>query len=121
MQMLARNPAAAYRRVELDARIEASSAADLTRICLEEAVAALVQASAAVERGLLPPREPLMRAQTIMLWLAGSVAPAHPLHASLKAFYGGLASQIGANILQADAAEIARIKNDINDLLEAAK
>lgn len=120
MMTLARNPAAAYRRVELDARIEASSAADLTRICLEEAVGALMQALTALERGLSAPREPLVRAQTIMVWLAGSVAPEHPLHASLKAFYGGLASQIAANFLQADAGAIARIRNDIRDLLEAA-
>ncbi len=32
MQMLSRNPAAIYRRIELDARIEASGGADLTRI-----------------------------------------------------------------------------------------
>lgn len=120
MMMLARNPAAAYRRVELDARIEASGAADLTRICLEEAVGALMQALTALERGLTAPREPLARAQTIMVWLAESVAPEHPLHASLKAFYGGLASQIAANFLQADAGAIARIKSDISDLLEAA-
>jgi flagellin-specific chaperone FliS len=120
MLTLARNPAAAYRRVGLDARIEASSAADLTRICLEEAVAALLQARTAAERGSLTVREPLVRAQTIMVWLAGSVAPEHPLHASLKAFYGGLASQIAANFQQADAGEIARIRNDISDLLEAA-
>lgn len=120
MQMLACNPAAAYRRVELDARIEASSAADLTRICLEEAAAALMQVLTAFERGLSAPREPLVRAQTIMLWLAGSVAEGHPLQASLKAFYGGLASQIGANILQADGSRIAAIQSDISDLLEAA-
>jgi hypothetical protein len=55
-----------------------------------------------------------------MLWLAKSVAPQHPLHASLTAFYGGLAGQIGANILQADAGELVRIQSDIRDLLVAA-
>lgn len=120
MQMLARNPAAAYRRVALDARIEASGGADLTRICLEEAVAALGQAHGAVVRGSLSVREPLVRAQTIMLWLAKSVAPEHPLGASLKAFYGGLAGQIGAQILQADARTLAELRKDIKDVLEAA-
>jgi hypothetical protein len=120
MQMLACNPAAAYRRVELDARIEASGRADLTRICLEEAEAGLGHALLAPGRSQTPPREPLERAQTIMLWLAQSVAPDHPLGASLKAFYGGLAAQIGANVLQPDAAELARIQRDIRDLLEAA-
>ena len=120
MQMLSQNPAAAYRRVALEARIEASGSADLTRICLEEAQAALGQALIALDRSLTPPREPLTRAQTIMLWLAQSVAPGHPLGSSLKAFYGGLAGQIGANLLQADAAFLARIQSDIRDILQAA-
>ncbi|WP_066526236.1 flagellar protein FliS [Erythrobacter sp. CCH5-A1] len=120
MQMLSRNPAAAYRRVTLEARIEASGSGDLTRICLEEAQAALGHALIALERGAPPPREPLTRAQTILLWLAKSVAPEHPLGASLKAFYGGLAGQLGAQILQADARMIAEIRMDISDLLEAA-
>ena len=120
MQMLSRNPAAAYRRVALDARIEASGSGDLTRICLEEAQAALGHALIALERGAPPPREPLMRAQTIMVWLAASVAPGHPLGASLKGFYGGLAGQVGAQIQQADARAIAEICKDISDVLEDA-
>ena len=52
MQMLSRNPAATYRRIALDARIEASGGADLTRICLDEAQAALGQVLIALDRGL---------------------------------------------------------------------
>lgn len=120
MQMLSRNPAAAYRRVALEARIEASGSADLTRICLEEAQAALGQALIALERTQAPPREPLIRARTILVWLAQSVAPEHPMQGALKAFYGGLASQIGANLQQADAAMLAGIRDDISDVLAAA-
>lgn len=120
MQLLSCNPAAAYRRVELDARIEAAGAADLTRICLEEAVAALGQALIALDRAQTVPREPLARAQTITLWLARSVAPDHPLHASLVTFYGGLAAQIASNFLRARPEEIARVRDDLKDLLAAA-
>ncbi|KPF63604.1 hypothetical protein [Porphyrobacter sp. AAP60] len=120
MLMLARNPAAAYRRVELDARIEASGSGDLTRICLEEAAGALGTALAALDRGLPVPSHPLARAQSILLWLAQSVAPAHPLSASLKAFYGGLAGRAGASILQPDAQALSEIQSDIRDLLAAA-
>jgi hypothetical protein len=120
MQMLNRNPAAAYRRVALEARIEASGSGDLTRICLEEARAALAQARGALVRGSSSGREPLVRAQTILLWLARSVAPEHPLGASLKAFYGGLAGQVGAQIQQADIRGIDEISRDISDVLEAA-
>jgi len=131
MQMFSQNPAAAYRRVALEARIEASGSADLTRICLEEAYTALGQALRAVEQPLpacsevIPRysrgyRDALSRAQTILLWLAQSVAPGHPLGASLTAFYGGLARQIGANCLQADARSLAEIQSDIRDILAAA-
>ena len=121
MMMLARNPAAAYRRVELDARIEASSAGELTRICLEEAIAALGQALLALGKDPAAiPREPLARAQSITVWLARSVAPEHPLHASLVTFYGGLASQISANLRQPSPAEIGQVRGDLNDLLAAA-
>lgn len=120
MQMPARNPAAAYRRVALEARIEASGGADLTRICLEEALGALGQALIALSRSQTPPSDPLNRAQTIMLWLAQSVAPDHPLRASLVTFYGGLAAQIGACLHRPDAATLERIRRDIGELLEAA-
>jgi hypothetical protein len=120
MQMHARNPAATYRRIELDARIEASGRADLTRICLEESLTGLGQVVAGFDRGLSPPVEPLARAQSIMVWLAQSVAKGHPLEASLKQFYGGLARQIGASILQPDAASLRRVMSDIKDLMEAA-
>lgn len=120
MQMPGRNPAAAYRRVALEARIEASGSADLTRICLEEVQVALGQAHGGIMRGSLSVREPLMRAQTIMLWLARSVAPGHPLETSLMAFYGGLAGQIGANLLSPDAEALARIRSDIREIIDAA-
>ncbi len=121
MQMLAQNPSAAYRRVELDARIEASDSGALTRICLEEAIAALGQALLALGRapGMVP-TDPLARAQGIALWLARSVAPQHPLHTSLVQFYGGLAAQIGANLLRADSTVIARVRGDLQDVLSAA-
>ncbi|MGY6550556.1 MAG: hypothetical protein ACXIT4_01535 [Erythrobacter sp.] len=121
MQMLCRNPAAAYRRVELDARIEAAGAADLTRICLEEAVAALGQALAALERQpARTPTEPLSRAQSIAVWLAGSVDHAHPLRASLVQFYGGEAALIRRNLTAPDPAQIAQVRADFMDLLQAA-
>lgn len=121
MRMLSTNPSAAYRRVDLDARIEAAGAADLTRICLEEAVAALGQALAALERQPgRAPQEPLSRAQTIALWLAASVDPDHPLRASLVQFYGGQAAALGRCVAEPDGALIARVRADFIDLLAAA-
>jgi flagellin-specific chaperone FliS len=121
MQSLADNPAAAYRRVELDARIEAARAADLARICLEEAVAALGQALASLEREpRRVPHEQLTRAQTIAVWLARSVDPGHPLRTSLVQFYGGQASAIQRCLVSPQPALIGQVRSDFADLLEAA-
>ncbi|QUL36902.1 hypothetical protein [Erythrobacter sp. JK5] len=122
MQLLSRNPAAAYRRVDLDARIEASHSGDLTRICLEEVVAALGQALAALDRApASPPREPLARAHAIALWLAQSVADDNPLREHLLQFYGGIAAAIRRNVTHPDRDEIARARADLADVLAAAR
>jgi len=122
MQTLSRNPAAAYRRVDLDARIEASANGDLTRICLEEVVAALGQALVALERNPdRAPRDPLARAHGIALWLAQSVAPENPLREQLMQFYGGLGSLIRRNMTQPRIAEITRARDDFDDVLDATR
>ncbi len=121
MQMLSHNPAAAYRQVDLDARIEASESGDLTRICLEEVVASLGQALAALERAPeRTPREPLARAHGIALWLAQSVADDNPLRDQLRQFYGGLAALIRRNMTLSRVAEITRARDDFADVLDAA-
>ncbi|MEE4204903.1 MAG: hypothetical protein V2I39_01335 [Erythrobacter sp.] len=120
--MLTQNAQAAYRRVDVDARIEAARGSELTRICLEEVVAALGQALVALERRPgVNPREALARAHGIALWLARSVDPDNPLSGALVQFYGGLAGQIRRNMVRAVVAEIEAAKGDFADLLEAAR
>ena len=121
MQMLSANPASAYRRVALEARIEGADPAGLTRICLEEAIAAIGQALAALAREPgRAPCEPISRAQAIAVWLASSVDATHPLRASLVQFYGGQAAALGACAVSPDAAVLARVREDFLDLLNAA-
>ncbi len=122
MQHFSPQPAEAYRRVDLDARIEASSGQDLTMICLEEAVAALGQALLAMERqpGQIP-TEPLARAHGIALGLMRNIAPDNPLSGAMTQFYGGLASTIARNMSGAAAQEIARVRGDFADLLGAVQ
>lgn len=120
MQPLLRTPAAAYRQVDLDARIDASRADELTRICLEEAVGALSRALIALERTPQnPPRDALARANGIAVHLARSVAPDNPMRQALVQFYGGLASAIGRNILEPQPQQIAQVRDDFQDLLNA--
>ncbi|MEO1221691.1 MAG: hypothetical protein AAFY42_10140 [Pseudomonadota bacterium] len=114
--------ASAYRKVEIDARIEASSGEDLTRICLEEAVASLGQAVAAIEhRPGHVPHEPLSRAHGIAIWLARSVEADNPLSGPLTQFYGGVASTIARNMTRSSLLELARTRDDLKDVLQAAR
>jgi len=121
MMPFTQEAASAYRRVDLDARIEASSGEDLTRICLEEAVAALGQALATIEqRPGQVPQEPLSRAHGIAIWLARGVSDENPLRAPLTQFYGGVASAIARNLTHSSPLDITQARNDLNDLLKAA-
>ena len=118
MQALMQSPATAYRQVDMDARIEASASADLTRICLEEAVAALNQALITLERAPGSwPREGLTRAHGIAVNLARSVAPENSMREALVQFYGGLADTIGRNMREARFEEIAQVRDDFRDVL----
>lgn len=120
MQPFSSGAANAYRRVDIDARIEAASGVDLTRICLEEAVGALGLALLAMERRPdIVPREPLARAQSIALWLARGVDPENPLAGALTQFYGGIARAIGANIIEPSSDELGRLRADFADVLGA--
>lgn len=122
MKPISNSAANAYRRIDLDARIEASSGEALTLICLEEAVAALGQALLAIERSPdATPHEPLARAHGIAMWLAQSVAPENPLRSAMTQFYGGLAAAIARNRAQASSAELRQVREDFTDLLGAAK
>lgn len=122
MQMLDRCPAKAYRRVDLEARIEASAGQGLTLICLEETIAALGQALLALERNPDEvPREPLVRAHGITVSLARGVSPDNPLYGPMTQFYGGLAATLANNIVRASVDELVQARADFLDLFEAAK
>lgn len=122
MTPFSQNPAAIYRKVDLDARIEASDGSELTLICLDEAIAALRRAEMACSTPSgSAVREPLTRAHGIAMWLCRSVAPENPLREALVQFYGGLAASIRSSMARPAASEIAAIKEDFNDLLVAAR
>lgn len=119
MYPFSNNASAAYRRVDLDARIEASGGEELTRICLEEAVSALRRAERIADLG--GAREPLSRAHAIALWLCRGVEEKNPLRDALIKFYGGLAAIIRRNMAQPNIPEIAQVRADFDDLLQAVR
>ena len=122
MKPLAHDAASAYRRVELDARIEAAAGEDLTRICLEEAVASLGQAAKAIEtRPGKVPHEALSRAHSIVVWLARSVSADSSLSSALTQFYGGIAASLARNMVRPKLLDLVRARNDLNDILKAAR
>jgi hypothetical protein len=111
----------AYRRVDLDARIEGAAPQELARICIEEAIAALQQSLLALERDDgAALREPLVRAQGIAVWLSTSVAADSPLREPLTAFYRSLAGRIARNLTAPSRADIEAISADFGDVLNAA-
>lgn len=121
MQALAQSPASVYRKIDLDARIEASQASDLTRICLEEAVAALGQAIVRMEQEPAAiPRDALSRAHGIALWLMRTIAPDNPLRGELTQFYGGLEKTLRSNLVRPRLDELRQVQTDYQDLLTAA-
>lgn len=122
MKPLGDDAASAYRRVELDARIEATAGEDLTRICLEEAIASLGVAVKTIEaRPGEVPRGAVSRAHSIVLWLARSVSDDNPLSGALTQFYGGIAAMLSRNLVKASLLDLVRARNDLNDVLKAAK
>ncbi|MEL7190026.1 MAG: hypothetical protein AAGK17_10780 [Pseudomonadota bacterium] len=121
MQTLAQSPASLYRKVDLDARIEASQSSDLTRICLEEVIAALGQVLVRLEQDPAGvPRDALSRAHGIALWLMRTIAPENLLRDQLTQFYGGLEKTLRDNLVQPRFGEIRQARQDYKDLLQAA-
>lgn len=122
MKPFGHDAASAYRRVELDARIEATAGEDLTRICLEEAIASLGLAVKSIEvRPGKVPHDALSRAHSIVLWLARGVASDNPLGGALTQFYGGIAATLSRNMVRASLLDLVRARNDLSDVLKAAK
>ncbi|UAB78753.1 hypothetical protein INR77_03230 [Erythrobacter sp. SCSIO 43205] len=122
MKPLGQDAASAYRRVELDARIEATANEDLTRICLEEAIGSLGVAVKSIEaRPGTIPHDAVGRAHSIVLWLARGVSPDNPLSGALTQFYGGIAATLSRNLVKASLLELVRARNDLNDVLKAAR
>ncbi|XUU60721.1 flagellar protein FliS [Erythrobacter sp. HA6-11] len=114
------NPAEAYRRVELDARIEGSNGTKLTQICLEAVVQALAGAHAAAKRddrmGLA---DALSRAGQIILGLERAVDPANPMSATLREFYSAASLQVRQITIRYDENMLVTLRQDFIEVMDA--
>jgi len=116
----AQTPHLAYRKVELDARIEASHGAQLALICLEELRGSLAQAALALQRDQRArhARE-IGRAGAILAFLHRTVDPDHPMREALCAFYRGAATTLQQIRKASDLPRLDRLREDIKDIIEA--
>lgn len=120
MLPLAQDPAAAYRKVELDARVEGSDGAGLTRLCLEESIAELARAHLAQARGdRLLRNHALTRAASGIAALSRGVAQDNPLRGPLLALYGAAEHAVRAALLDFRVDVLARVKQDLVDIRAA--
>jgi len=116
----AQSPQSAYRKVELDARIEASQGAQLALICLEELHGSLAQAALALQRGQRARfASEVGRAGAILAFLHRTVDPDHPMRDALCAFYRGAAVTLRQVRKAAELPVLDRLRDDIHDVIEA--
>lgn len=114
------NPRDAYRRVELDARIEGSSGAKLAQICLEAIVQSLGHARIASARGdRIAAKDALSRALSVILGLDRALDTDNPIAGAMHEFYAGATAQIRHSIRQYDDAAMAQLTVDFTEILGA--
>lgn len=114
------NPREAYRRVELDARIEGSSGTRLAQICLEAIVQSLGNARIANQRGdRLLAKDALSRALSVTLGLDRALDTDNPIAGAMHEFYSGATAQIRHSIQKFDDAAMAQLKVDFAEILGA--
>ena len=117
MSPVPQDPAAAYRRIELDARVEGSDALELARVCLDEAIAQLRRAALAEARGNRFARnDALMRAAAGIAALQRGVARDNPLRGPLLTLYGSAELAVRAALADYRRAVLDRVSDDLRDI-----
>lgn len=120
MSMAHHDPAQAYRRVALDARVEGGDGVELARLCLEEAVAALARARHADASGDLARRNrALARAAGALAALGQGVARDNPLRGPLLELYGAGERAVRAAMGDYREDVLARVALDLADIRAA--
>lgn len=119
IEMLARPlpPSEAYRRIELDARVEGADGMGLTALCLERAVDEIARAEHAHRRGDRASRiDALTRAAAAVTGLERGVANDNPLRESLRQLYGAAAMALRGSLIDHREEVVARVRNDLAEI-----
>lgn len=117
--MLARPlpPSEAYRRIELDARVEGADGAGLTRLCLERAIEELNRAELAHRRDDRTGRiDALTRAAAAVTGLERGVAENNPLRDPLRQLYGSSAHTLRSVLVEYRQDVVDHVRGDLSDI-----
>jgi len=114
------DPREAYRRSQLDARVQGGDTAELVRLCLEQVVSGLGAALAFQER-----RDPagrsksLTRALTALTALEMGVDRDAPLADALLQIYSAARYKVLESVSRFDAEGLATVRTDFIDIARA--
>jgi flagellar protein FliS len=111
------DPAAAYKRVDFEARVSASDTDGLVRVCFEDAGAALARALWA-DANQRPDvrRKALERAQMGLLTLLSGLDMAQPVSKSLDVFYRSLLARVTNAQKHFDRTAVEMTREDLADI-----
>lgn len=114
------SPDEAYRKVDLDARIEGSDGEGLAKICLEAVVQSLDRACIAHRRGRSAARNAaLARANAVILGMERALDPSNSLSVAMREFYGAASVMIGRAIGNFEERAIGGLRDDFDEILSA--
>lgn len=114
-----RNPSAAYRRVEFDARVAGATPAELVRLCYEQVITALGGAMLAAQRGDNQAKShALTRAMSALTALQMGVRGEDAIAQALLHIYTSARRAVLDSVLNFDSATLARIRQDFVEINE---
>jgi len=115
-----RNPHAAYRRVDFDARVAGSSPQDLVKLCYEQVISGLGRALLANERhDNRMKSEALTRASSALIALQMGISGEGSMADALNQLYTSARQTVLDNVVQFSPETIATIRADFVEISAA--
>ncbi len=118
--LMLRSPQETYRRIDFDARVEASDSADLVALCFEQVIAALGTAIFAHDRKDTALRgQTLTRALSAVMALRLGVSGDGGVSDALHQLYEGAGRTILDCVMDFDALALSRTRDDLREVAAA--